>query len=212
MLGVDELRWRCVQALAEMQAKDEGMALQAQHDAAKNARVVMAAEAARAAAEVDAALLRRELQQAAALRAARAQQRLRTLAERAAAATAAAVTTERDARSGAAERRSAAALGRAASDRAAAGSAAAAREERVETELERLARGACCNPTALQHEAIPTRVVSPVLDMLGHYPAEVSQIGARAIKDDTSVTQLWFLPPTPTCTAPADGADVVCAP
>eukprot|EP00892_Ulva_mutabilis_P009022 jgi/Ulvmu1/6492/UM003_0125.1 len=128
------------EALAEMAAADESMALQAQHDAAKNARVAMAAEAARAAAEIDAALLRRELQQTAALRAAAAQQRLRALAERAAAATAAAVATERDTRRGAAQRAGAAARVHAAADGAVDASGIAAREEGVETELEQLAR------------------------------------------------------------------------
>jgi hypothetical protein len=70
-----------VQALDQMAARDEAIALKAQHAAARHSRAAAAAEEARTAAEVAAAITRRELEQAARLRAAALRQELRHLAE-----------------------------------------------------------------------------------------------------------------------------------
>ena len=130
-----------LQVLAEMAACDESMALQAQHDAAKSARVAMAAEEARAAAEVDLSLLHRELQQAASLQAAALQQRLRALAERAAKVTSTAVESEGHASAAAAEA-AAAARQTAAEHRDAVSYATRQHARKVEEELSRLEKGA----------------------------------------------------------------------
>lgn len=129
-----------LQVLAEMAACDESMALQAQHDAAKSARVAMAAEEARAAAEVDLSLLHRELQQAAALQAAALQQRLRALAERAAKATSTAIGLEGHASAAAAENATNARQ-TAAEHRDAVSDAAQQHERQIEEELLRLEKG-----------------------------------------------------------------------
>lgn len=124
-----------------MAACDESMALQAQHDAAKSARVAMAAEEARAAAQVDLSLLHRELQQAASLQAAALQQRLRALAERAAKSTSIAVDSEGHASAAAAEM-AANARQTATDHRDAVGDATQQHARKIEEELARLDKGA----------------------------------------------------------------------
>jgi hypothetical protein len=158
-----------MQVLAEMAACDESMALQAQHDAAKSARVAMAAEEARAAAEVDLALLHRELQQAAALQAAALQQRLRALAERAAKTTATALDMKGQPSATATEAAENARQS-AAEQRDAVGAAAQQLASRIEEELQRLEEGAgsanltcfTCwlNLTQNYHDAIPAHAAA----------------------------------------------------
>lgn len=133
-----------------MAACDESLTLQAQLDAAKSARVAMAAEEARAASEVDLSLLHRELKQAASLQAAALQQRLRILAERAAKETSTAVN--RDGHSSAASEETAArAKQSAAEHRDAVGNAAQEHSLKIEDELWKLETGVYLQSSAFPH-------------------------------------------------------------
>jgi hypothetical protein len=71
-----------------MAAADESVALKAQHEAARHARLAALAEEARAQADVDTGLIKQQIEQSVRLQTAQLQQQLRHLAEQEAAATA----------------------------------------------------------------------------------------------------------------------------
>lgn len=147
-----------------MAAADESVAVKAQHEAARHARLAALAEEARAQADVDAGLVKQQLEQSVRLQTAQLQQQLRHLAEQEAAATADAVDAEAARMEGASRQVKEGVAVRLAQDEAWIAGEQARREAAVAEEMQSLLSGAllrlcqcrgCTLPGVCAHKHVP---------------------------------------------------------